>query len=123
MRFLGLRSTRSSRRRVRGLAIAMVSRRGQVGFGSISIRGGTAQNGSSPKSSYVVPPPPPLGAGEGARPPPPPPPAPPPAPSPPRRSFLLTVAVAQRRLGAISSATISTHESFSPPSVPHDSCS
>src|SRR5262249_8233139 len=60
--------------------------------------------------------PPPLGAGVGARPPPPP-------PSPPRRSFLFTVAVAQRRLGAISSATISTTERFSPCSVSQLRCS
>src|SRR6185369_14773368 len=70
--------------------------------------------------------PPVLGAGEGARPPPPPappPPPPPPPPSPPRRSFLLTVAVAHRRLGAISSATISTTERFSPCSVSQLRCS
>src|SRR5215204_635644 len=68
-----------------------------------------AQNGSSSRSA------PPVGAGWGLSPPrppprPPPPPLSPPPPKspPPRRSFLVTWAVANRRLGPTSSAMIST---------------
>src|SRR5690606_1713783 len=54
-------------------------------------------------------------------PPPPPPPLHPPPPS--RRSLRFTSAVAQRRLGPTSSATISTTERRSPSAVSHERCS
>src|SRR5207248_1381691 len=51
-------------------------------------------------------------------------PPPPPPPSPGlRRSFFLISAVAQRRLGPTSSATISMIDRFSPWSVSHERCS
>src|SRR5829696_108323 len=74
--------------------------------GQLTSRSSCGQNGSSSKS-----PPPVVGAGWGLSPPrppprPPPPPVSPPPPKspPPRRSFLVTWAVAKRRLGPTSSA-------------------
>src|SRR5207237_8617862 len=75
-------------------------------------------------AGLLAPPPPPLPLPPPLLPPPlfPPPPPPPKSP-PPRRSLRLTCAVAQRRLGPTSSATISTTLRFSPFSVSQLRCS
>src|SRR5271154_4674735 len=77
------------------------------------------QKGSSSKPY----PPPPAAWLAGWRSAPPPPPRGGAASPGPRRSFLVTWAVAQRRLGAISSATISTLDRLSPSWVSHERCS
>ena len=77
---------------------------------------GRRRAGRLPPLAAALPPPPPW-------PPPPSWPPPPPPSAGPRRSFLRTSAVAQRRLGPISSATISILERCSPSGVSQERCS